>query len=201
MSFHKVWIQKISIYSWKLKHRVIKIEKFKKVFGKKFNCGDCAFGKATEYWPNLIDCKIYRTQYNIITKKICKRFKPRRIERNCNFCVFNTFYELALDYIGKNHLSTEFLLRRKFFQGYCSILDEFKCFPLKEPCPYHAYKLIELPDPFFHNNRICPYCDKYVKKGSRLQVGKKYQWFHVKCRRSSGINIMGFFDFKLELML
>jgi len=171
------------------------------MFGNNFTCGDCAFSKATEDWPNLIDCKIYKTQYNKFMKKICKRFKLGRIERNCNFCVFETFHELALDYLCKNHLSTEFLSNKQFSQKYCSILDEFKCFPLKKPCPYHAYKLIELPNPFFHNNRICPFCDTYVKKGSRIQVGKQYQWYHVKCRRSSGINIMGFFDFKLKLMI
>jgi len=180
---------------------VIIIENLKKVFGKNFTCRDCAFGKSLEHWPNIIDCKIYRKEYNTFTDKICKRFKPRIIERNCNFCVFNTFYELALDFICRNNLSTEFLSNKQFSQVYCSVLDEFKCFPLKEPCPYHAYKLIELPNPFFHNNRICPYCVKYVKKGGRIQVGKQYQWYHTDCKRSSGINIMGFFDLKLELMI
>lgn len=132
---------------------------------------------------------------------LCPGFRPC-IKRTGDFCVFNTFYDWAFDYIIKNNLSTDFLINLNRSQGYCSILDKFMCFPLKEPCPHHAYKLIEIPNPFFHNNRICPYCNKYVKKGSRIQVGKRYQWFHVDCRRNHGFKYpMGFLDFKPKLRL
>lgn len=134
----------------------------------------------------------------------CHNWKSR-IKRTCEYCVFNNFYDLAFDYIKKNNIS-EFLINFSHFQGYCSILDEFKCFPLKKPCPHHAYKLWELPNPFFHNNHICPFCDKKVKKKDekgrcRLQSGKQWQWYHLDCKRSSGINPIGFDNIKLKLML
>lgn len=63
-----------------------------------------------------------------------------------------------------------------------------------------------LPNPFFHNNHICPFCNEEVKKKDekgrcRLQIGKQYQWYHKKCKDSSGINPMRFENIKLKLML
>lgn len=185
---------------------MIIIEKHKKEFGNNLTCGNCAFGKPNEEYPDgLVDCKIYKTFYNVDHEK-CKRFRPSIIKRDCDFCVFETFHELAIDYLCKNHLSTEFLSTKQFSQKYCSILDKFIYFPLKEPCPHHAYKLYEIPNPFFHNNHICPFCDKKVKKKDekgrcRIQSGKSYQWYHLDCKKSSGINIMGFLDLRLKLML
>ena len=184
---------------------MIAIKKIKKIFGKKFTCGDCAYTTPNEEYPDsLVDCRLYKTFYNKSREK-CKRFKLSSVKRNCDFCIFETFENLRSDYLRKNHIVGN--MRSDPSQKYCSILDEFKCLPLKELCPYHAYKLIELPNPFFHNNHICPYCNKEVKKNDkkgrcRFQAGKKYQWFHVDCRRNHGFkNPMGFDNIKLKLMI
>ncbi|MHA1899206.1 MAG: hypothetical protein ACTSU2_17570 [Promethearchaeota archaeon] len=48
---------------------------FEVVLGRKFECGDCIYGIPNREYPNsLIDCKLYKTFYNI-HKQRCKRFR------------------------------------------------------------------------------------------------------------------------------
>ena len=142
---------------------MIIIENFEKVICRKFTCGDCIFGIPNKEYPNsLVDCKLYKTFYNI-SKEKCKRFRGLSDK---------TITEIKLKdiEIKKTKIDT--------------------------------HPRFQVPNPFFHNNRICPYCDKEVKRGSRLQIGKEYQWFHVECRRNHGFkNPVGFADFKPKLML
>ena len=159
-----------------------------------------------KYFPKIkikIDPKFQKCWYNN-SRNINCGFMSQIIYRNCDSCAFNDLrsYPLLLFYDPEYHK----LRKGQLSKGYCTIFEKYLFFKLQKPCPFHTYQLYELQNPFFHNNRICPYCNEEVKKGSekgycRIQIGKKYQWFHTKCKKSSGLNPMGFDNIKLKLML
>ena len=87
------------------------------------------------------------------------------------------------------------------------ILDEIKLKDKEiENTKIDTHPGFQVPNPFFSNNHICPFCNREVKKKDkkgrcRLQVGKQYQWYHKVCKDSSRINPMGFENRKLKLIL
>jgi len=51
------------------------VNNYENIIGRKIdNCGDCKYGIQNENWLNIVDCKLYKTFYNIHDKK-CPRFR------------------------------------------------------------------------------------------------------------------------------
>ncbi len=141
---------------------------FEKVLGRKVNkCGDCKHTVPNEEYPDsLVDCRLYKTFYNIVRHK-CKRFRGLSDKTKAEI-------KLKDSEIAETKIDT--------------------------------HPTFSIPNPFFHNNHICPFCNREVKKKDvkgrcRLQVGKQYQWYHKKCKDSNRINPIGFENIKLKLML